>query len=269
MERYLSSDWTRPFVAFLFSVMRRDRSRWSGGVLFLSSRICIKSTGLTTLAEANAMKFVRENTTIPVPKVYSAFEHKGRVYIVMQRIEGVPIGYKWYLRTEESKLRILSQLKSMVEQLRKLQPPDVVGVSNIDQGPIFDPRLPKQLHWGPFDSISEFHSALIDDLDLNLASDDTFPGLRELMSFYNQPWLRPIFTHGDLSSANILCKEDSVVAIVDWETAGWLPPYWEYVTAWNVNPYNSFWQEEVDKFLTPLPYDRDMDTIRRKYFGFF
>jgi aminoglycoside phosphotransferase (APT) family kinase protein len=215
------------------------------------------------------MTFVRQHTTIPVPKVYSAFEYKGRVYIIMQRIDGHMVGRNWYFRTEESKLRILSQLKSMVEQLRKLPAPDGVGVANVDGGPIFDGRLPKKSHWGPFRSISDFHSALVDGLDLNAASPDNFPELQELASFYNQPWPEPVFTHGDLSSLNILCRGDAIVALIDWETAGWLPPYWEYVSAWNVNPQNSFWHEEVDKFLTPLPYARDMDTIRRKYFGLF
>lgn len=215
------------------------------------------------------MEFVRQHTTIPVPKVYSAFEYKGRVYIVMQRIDATMLAQDWRSRTAESQSRILAQLKSMVEQLLELQPPDGLCVANVDGGPIIDTRLPKQFHWGPFESVSEFHSALLDGLDLNAASADAFPELQELASFDKQSSPEPVFTHGDLSSLNILCKDDSIVAIIDWETAGWLPPYWEYVCAWNVNPQNSFWQEEVDKFLTPLPHARNMDAIRRRYFGAF
>jgi len=33
------------------------------------------------------------------------------------------------------------------------------------------------------------------------------------------------FTHGDLSSLSILARGDEVVAIVDWEIAGWCPSY--------------------------------------------
>lgn len=87
--------------------------------------------------------------------------------------------------------------------------------------------------------------------------------------FYRQSWSQPVFTHGDLSSLNILCRRDEIVGIIDWETAGWLSPYWEYVTAWNVNPQNLFWQAEVDSFLTPWPHARRMDAVRRKYFGFY
>ena len=235
----------------------------------VSSRICIKSTYLTDIAEANAMEFVRQNSSIPVPRVYHAFERKGRVYIVMQRINGTYAAGQWYYRPEESKQKVLQQLKTMVEDLRSLQAPQGAGVANIDGGPIYDPRLPWKNQWGPFSCVSEFHQALVDNQDIAAVRDNAYRDLQELALFYRQPWPHTVFTHGDLSSLNILCRGDEVVGIVDWETAGWLPPYWEYVTAWNVNPQNEFWQAEVDKFLTPWAHAREMDAVRRKYFGLF
>jgi aminoglycoside phosphotransferase (APT) family kinase protein len=41
---------------------------------------------------------------------------------------------------------------------------------------------------------------------------------------------RITFTHGDLSSSNILVEDGHISAILDWETAGWLPEYWEFTT---------------------------------------
>lgn len=135
MERCLASKWTRPLIVMLFNMLSRYDSRRSGGVLFVTSKLCIKSTGYTSLAEAHAMQFVRQHTTIPVPKVYSAFEYNGRVYIAMQTVDGTMAGRNWHSRSEESKQKILSQLKSMVEQLQCLQPPAEVGVANVDGGP--------------------------------------------------------------------------------------------------------------------------------------
>ncbi|OAA41156.1 Protein kinase-like domain protein [Beauveria brongniartii RCEF 3172] len=74
----------------------------AGPVRFLSRKLCIKTGPFTSLAEASAMRFVAEHTAISVPKVYSAFEHKGKVYIVMERIDGVDLAYGWYQRTPES-----------------------------------------------------------------------------------------------------------------------------------------------------------------------
>lgn len=78
-----------------------------------------------------------------------------------------------------------------------------------------------------------------------------------------------MLTHGDLSSLNILVKDDQVVGIIDWETAGWFPAYWEYTTACQVNPQNSFWRHEIDRFLDPYPAELTMKGIRQKYFGDF
>jgi hypothetical protein len=68
---------------------------------------------------------------------------------------------------------------------------------------------------------------------------------------------------------NIIVRGDEVVGNIDWETAGWWPEYWEYTSAWHVNPYNEFWREEVDKFLEPKVEELDMERARRKFFGDF
>ncbi|KAL2755810.1 hypothetical protein ACRALDRAFT_2034813 [Sodiomyces alcalophilus JCM 7366] len=261
--------WAVVLLYKLFSI------RWflrlfkrAGPVVFLSSRVCIKSTAFTSLAEASAMRFVAENTSIPVPKVYSAFEHQGRVYIVMERIDGVCLAHGWLQRTPESRSRILNSLQSMIQQLRQIPAPTGCGVSNVDGGPIYDQRLPGPKHWGPFRTIDDFHRKLRADLDEpELAGTPPIPELGRLISFHRQPWPSPVFSHGDLSSFNILACGDDVVGIVDWETAGWMPLYWEYTCAWNVNPQNQFWRDEVDRFLEPFPEALAMDAIRRKYNG--
>lgn len=43
---------------------------------------------------------------------------------------------------------------------------------------------------------------------------------------------RIVFTHGDINLRNILVDESGRLSgIVDWETAGWYPDYWEYTKA--------------------------------------
>lgn len=248
--------------------IRRLRTH-PGSILLVSSKLCIKSTGFTTLAEAKSMQFIAQRTSIPVPKVHCSFQHKGRVYILMERINGGILGDGWLRRSEVSKAAILTQLKTMVEELRAIPPPDNVGVANILGGPVFDLRLPDKAFWGPYSSIRDFHLNLRRGILLKEGV-EPLPGLRELVAFHDeQPWPKPVFTHGDLSSLNIMAVGDQITGIVDWETSGWLPPYWEYVSAWHVNPHNSFWRESVDSFLTPLPHDLEMDKIRRRYFSDF
>lgn len=212
------------------------------------------------------MQFVASHTSIPVPEVYYAFVHRETSYIVMRHIKGQMAGRGWAARSEESKARILEQLRGMVAELRAVRPPDGTKVGSIDGGPFYDCRLPSRLYWGPYATVREFHEALVDGMPWD-ADCAKFPDLAELFAFYREAEDKLVLTHGDLSSLNILVQGDRVVGIVDWETAGWFPEYWEYTTAKYVNPQNPFWAEPVDHFITPMPAAWKMETIRRKYFG--
>lgn len=217
------------------------------------------------LSEASTMHFVAQNTSIPVPKVLCAFTHSGINYIVMERIQGEMIGFRWVKRSEESKARLLSQLKEMIQEMRELQPPEGMGVANSDGGSLYDCRLPgSSLCFGPFRTVRDFHRHLRTGLDFD--GIDVNAEVQDLVKQQNKDWPL-VFTHGDLSSLNILASEDKIVGIIDWETAGWYPSYWEYTTACQVNPQNSFWINEIDKFLIPMPEELSMERTRQKYFG--
>ncbi|KAG6261693.1 hypothetical protein E4U49_003701 [Claviceps purpurea] len=264
--------FARSIVVLVFKATRLRLSRTShkpGSVVLISAKICIKSNSFTRLVEAEAMVYVSRSTSIPVPRVYSAFEYKQRVYIVMERIHGQPLSVDWVQRSSTSKAKILEQLRLVADEMRKIEVPEDAGVSDICGGPIYDPRLPGRSHWGPFPSISAFHRQLRNGIvPDDIRDPESIPqDLRELFLFHQQLWRKPVFTHGDLSSLNILAKGDEVVGILDWETAARMPCYWEYTAARDANPQNLFWLEEVDKFLTPNPQAWEAEAIRKKYFG--
>jgi hypothetical protein len=181
----------------------------------------------------------------------------------MERIKGDIIGNGWIKRSEESKTKLLSQLGKLIREMRDLPPPEGVGVASIDGGSLFDCRIPgSSLRFGPFDTIQDFHGHIRMDLDFDSGLD---PEIQVLIRLQNQTWPL-VFTHGDLSSLNILVRGDNIVGIIDWETAGWYPSYWEYTSAHQVNPQNSFWVNEIDKFLQPMPEELSMERVRQKYF---
>lgn len=68
---------------------------------------------------------------------------------------------------------------------------------------------------------------------------------------------------------NILVKNDDIVGVVDWDTAGLWPEHWEYTTASNVNPFNTFWKPEISRFLEEYPDAAQMEGLRQKHFGAF
>jgi len=256
------------------SLLRRVRRRF-GDVLFLTSTICVKYGDSVDLAEAASMEFVRQHTSVPVPKVHCAFKHQGQTYIVMERIQGQKLAVGWLERSEESKLHLLAQLRSLVDEIRTLKPRHGSSVCSVDGGSLFDMRLPglgvtyptpTSRRFGPFEDIALFHLWLRRPVEK--VENKNYPEVNSLVTMHDTTdWGSPIFTHGDLSSLNVLVRGESIVGIVDWETAGWYPSYWEYTTASQVNFRNEMWAAYIDKFLEPRPTELEMERIRMKYFG--
>jgi aminoglycoside phosphotransferase len=258
--------WRRSLTIAAIKLCKRWRPN-DGSVIFLPKNICVKYTYFTHLSEAATMQFISRNTSIPVPKVYCAFTRKEQSYIVMEKVNGEMLGQGWLSRTKESREYILNQLRDMIEEMRRIPPPNNDRAANVDGGTLYDCRLPgapnTRRRFGPFTHLSDFHRFLRRGTE---AHPDQYPEVKELITMHKGTW--PLcFTHADLSSLNILVHGDDVVGIIDWETAGWYPSYWEYTTAWNVNPQNEFWQKEVDGFLEPRPTELAMERVRMRYFG--
>ena len=262
----INASWARRFgTRVAVKLLKRIRSR-KGCILVLSRRLCVKYGDRVDLSEASTIQFIAQHTSIPVPKIYCAFTHRDITYIVMEHIDGEMLTRGWVSRNNESKAKIHAQLKEFVREMRQIPPPRS-GVANVDGGSLFDPRLPVPTwRFGPFTSIQAFHEFLHDGLK---PGPKLPPGCNDLIAQHEGSWPPTTFTHGDLSSQNILAKGDRIVGIVDWETAGWFPSYWEYTTACQVNPQNSFWIDEIDKFLEPFLVEQAMEKIRQKYFGDF
>ncbi|KXG47700.1 Aminoglycoside phosphotransferase [Penicillium griseofulvum] len=255
----------RCLILLAIQVYRRIRPR-KGSVLMLTNGLCVKYGRHVHLSEASTMQFISQHTSIPVPKVLCAFTRNGMTYILMERIKGDMIGKGWVNRSEDSKTKLLSQLAGMIREMRALQPSQFnkAGVASVDGGSLFDCRIPgPSLRFGPFDTIQDFHRHLRMGMEFDSRLS---PEIQEFIKQQSKSWPL-VLTHGDLSSLNILARGDDIVGIIDWETAGWYPSYWEYTTAYQVNPQNSFWVHEIDKFLQPMPEELAMDRIRLTYFG--
>ena len=111
------------------------------------------------------MRFVAANISLPVPKVFCSFLHKDRAYIVMERIQGEPLPRAWKTLPEESRQEIFRQLKTLIQELRLLNPPDRIGVASCIGGIVREARIPRPLpRMGPFGTIQEFHLFLKNNL---------------------------------------------------------------------------------------------------------
>ncbi|KAM5441717.1 hypothetical protein MferCBS31731_003399 [Microsporum ferrugineum] len=238
----------------------------------ISKHKIVKTGSWVHLTEAATMKFVAENTSIPVPKVHCAFVHKNRAYIVMERVRGVCLAAVVGKCSEESRRSLFAQLKDMLQELRALKPPPNTGVESFAGGSLYDSRISHCLpRFGPFKTIQEFHLWLRNGFqptgESPLIDPQEWEDVKTMAKMQDGPWPAPVFTHGDLNPSNIFVQGDKVVGIIDWEFSGWYPSYWEYTSAWNCMLTDTEWQGMIGNFLDPYPDQVKMEKTRQMWWG--
>ncbi|KAB5554752.1 kinase-like domain-containing protein [Coniochaeta sp. 2T2.1] len=169
--------------------------------------------------EAMALRFVKAYTSIPVPDVVSSDWDR----LTMTYVEGETLHQAWPTLTADQQSGILAQLQDYISQLQAL---GGIYLGRLDgQGVVVPSMMTRS--GGPFGSLTELHEWLVQP-----------PRRLPTQSIY---WhqittqLRAdcpiVFTHGDIAARNILIHDGRIVALLDWEFAGWYPEYWDYVFA--------------------------------------
>ncbi|KID84944.1 protein kinase subdomain-containing protein [Metarhizium guizhouense ARSEF 977] len=250
--------------------------KWDGPCVPLSRRIMVKTDESIGLTEAATMAFIAARTSIPVPRVHCSFVHKNKTYIVMERIRGKTLAAAWPTLSEPELDDILTQLRDMLKELRALPAPGVAVESCVGAS-LHDFRIPwSETRFGPFPSIRAFHFWLRQGLrpeehHPQRVSDEDWADIKRMVAMQDEDkdWGPPVFTHGDLNPFNIMVRDGKIVAIIDWEFAGWYPHYWEYTSVFLGNKTRGAWQKLVPKFIEPCPDELQMETIRQRWWGDF
>lgn len=232
-------------------------------VFLLPFDLVLKFGRHVSLSEAQTLQYLSKHTSLPVPRVITAFESSsGRKYILMSRVPGVPLSRIFHSLTTEQQRNILHQLQNYINELRTLPPPKPQFVGAVDFGPLHDERV-HDGPFGPFETVAEFHKALRGDLEENSGHAE----LDRMIEEVNSRDYSCRLTHGDLAFRNIITRDGQITGIVDWETAGWYPDYWEYASIF----YSFFDAEDlklrVEEFLCPYPEKRKTEQKRRQLFN--
>ncbi|KAJ5113261.1 hypothetical protein N7456_001795 [Penicillium angulare] len=194
--------------------------------------------------EVSNLRFIAENTTIPVPRVHDAQYEDGKLTaIVMDYMPGKRLDKVWKTLNPDQKLSIAEQLRGYIVQLRTLKGTYIGGV---DGGTAITGKY-VSIEGGPFDSEQDFNQWILEDLA---------PDLPAIYQHFAKNALTDdheiVFTHSDFATRNILVDGNSqVTAILDWEWAGWYPEYWEYYKAYrNLLPLPD-WPDYLLRILPP------------------
>ncbi|KAJ5800561.1 uncharacterized protein N7518_002629 [Penicillium psychrosexuale] len=212
----------------------------------------VKLCDPSRLAEAEAMRFIRSKTSIPVPEVYNAYvdETIGRGVIVMEYIEGEVLRDVIEDMDDTRRQKIISELQKFMSELRSIEG-DFIG--SIDGSACEDPVFcAEQGGFGPYKTENEFNEGLVRAMTINQTTNSWIKHVAKLIRA--MPSHTTVLTHADFSPRNIIISGERVVGILDWEMAGFYPEYWEYIKAMYHPDWQSRWIEDdiVDTVLKPF-----------------
>ncbi|GAD98892.1 conserved hypothetical protein [Paecilomyces variotii No. 5] len=212
------------------------------------------------LIEAENMKFLAANSKVPVPKVHAAFRDPdtNKTYIIMEYIPGDTLHKILPSLNQVEKAMICSLVKAAITELRSIPPPDYFGMLNrrpyLD-GVFWSEGLDPKIS-GPFANQRDMNLAITEKL--RATESDQY--IRLLQNMINQTLNnhRIVFTHGDLQPKNILIERTSggrdgcrefKISLLDWESAGWYPEFWDFCNATVACRFKPDWLELVPDIL--------------------
>ncbi len=208
--------------------------------LVFDGQNAVRKCGLAYLLkrEVEAMEYVREHTSIPIPKIFHACVDEtlrsGEMvrdhYILMQIMPGKRLDKAWPQMADNARARTRRQLKGHLEELHSLTPPaGQPEVGTITGAGAYNHRSKRGPYLlPPYASVAEFESHLPDKIATRrpqLAAE-----FRQAFADRRAEDRGAHFAHGDLSWTNIFVDQSSgvVTGITDWETAGFWPDWWEF-----------------------------------------
>ncbi|TVY81813.1 hypothetical protein LSUE1_G002994 [Lachnellula suecica] len=246
------------------SRMPQERVFVRGGVKIVkvAPTLVMKYGDSVQISEARTLEFVRQHTSIPVPRVYAAYTYgpfeerdeewnsKYDTYIFLDFVEGQTLEKEWGNLGEEEKLGVMHDLRGYLEQLRAVPGGSYIG--SLDDGPVMDPILENLPNKGPFPSEDDFNATLVD------AYSTTHKGhIKPYMSgMLAENKHTIVFTHADLRPDNIMIKDEHVTGIIDWEMAGWYPEHWEFVKAFYICDWRNDWGTRLLGAMKPYYYEQ-------------
>lgn len=224
---------------------------WGAPTFPLPFGLLVKANGRVRTEELLAMRLAKA-AGLPVPTVYCFgtwdFSFPGYPTeidhgILMRRMPGKPLGEVYDSLSSEALATIKDELRGYFKIMHSLNNPFGENrICSVAGTKIFGHTLPGAFI-GPCDDESAFHATLRESCTPDGMGQSGKPYDDALCDFeliYDMPH-RVVFTHGDLWHHNILIHDGHVSGIVDWETAGWLPEYWECTTVLRYQLSDSWW----------------------------
>ncbi|KAL4989673.1 kinase-like protein [Aspergillus falconensis] len=237
----------------------------SAKVVRVNERFAVKMGHGVPLIEAENMRFLATNSKVPVPKVHEAFRDPdtNKTYIIMEYLPGDTLQKLLPSLNQVEKAAISSLVKDAITELRSIPAPDYFGMLNHQpylDGVFWTEGLDSKIS-GPFASQGDMNLALVEKLGQTESKE--YVRLLRNMIDRTLNGHRNVFTHGDLQPKNIMVEKlgdrdgypQFRITLLDWESAGWYPEYWDFCNATIACRFKPDWLELVPDILDQYPVE--------------
>ena len=232
-------------------------------VRLLDNGVVLKIANRLQNSEATALYLVEEQTPeVPIPEfINTQFEETTHTrYLWMSYVPGDTLDSKWPTLDQPTKERICKDTWNIITQIRHIRrPPDLekFWVCSADGSATEDPLLEDLKKPSRPISNDSVLRARIHERYLHFAGQRYAKELPQMLPRSSSS----VFTHGDIAPRNIMIDEHQhITGIIDWETAGWYPHYWEYANIMRPACILGDWQEWMNKTASDI-YKCDLKGI--------
>ncbi|CAI7586092.1 unnamed protein product [Penicillium palitans] len=232
----------------------------SSKIVALNDDIVVKYGGGVDDWEGQALVYLERHVPeVPAPRLYVMYYDSKQLFLIMQRIPGVPLNSIWLSLTQCDKDEIIAKLQLIFDAMRKAECPWPDFFGGLDGSGVhhylFYSQHGDEKFLGPFSGEPAFVAGLVGH--------------------------RPTLTHGDAQQKNIMIVENTSrpgdqvgrsfdVVLVDWENSGWFPDFWEFFCASYplIFQWDEDWSWRVQEFIRVWPAEMAMIQLIDKDLGY-
>ena len=199
----------------------------------LGDSLAVKVTGKDAVTEHASLSYLEEHiSTFPAPRPHGLVCLDSSYLLFMTYIPGLTLEEVWPQLQDSDKQALSDQLNAMFRELRSLPLPDSSRLGGVQGDGCKDGRRTVRATTKPIMGVEQFKDWVF------AGSRHPSPLYAEFLRSLTPVSERCVFTHSDVRPANIIVKVDTngswrVAAIVDWESSGFYPDYWESVKITN------------------------------------
>ncbi|KAK3175440.1 hypothetical protein K4F52_010270 [Lecanicillium sp. MT-2017a] len=236
------------------------KSAWAASVCVfrVSDSIAVKVTGVKfAKTEIGSLLYLQKHLpSLPTPRPHGMVRLGAFTLLFTAFIPGLDLERAWPQLDDDQKRDVSVQLDKYLQTLRALPFPPHLDLGGVQKEGCKDARRGVRVNAEPIVNAKQFEDFIF--AGSNTAS-PLYTGL--LRGFLPKGEPKCVFTHGDIRPANIMVQEKgdggwTIAAVIDWETSGFYPEYWESIKMTNtLTATETFdWYNYLPESVSPKNY---------------